>query len=150
MPPELEAVQLGLERGRVHGHEHVGGVARRGDLVVGDVDLERGDAGEGAGRRPDLGREVRQRGEVVAEHGAALVKRSPVSCMPSPESPAKRMMTRSSRSAACVSAVRSAVSDTLAHPLVTVRRAVATDEAASTLSPPGSAPDERAQVIDAS
>ena len=25
----------------------------------------------------------------------ALVKRSPVSCMPSPESPAKRMMTRS-------------------------------------------------------
>ena len=28
----------------------------------------------------------------------ALVKRSPVSCMPSPESPAKRMMTRSSSS----------------------------------------------------
>ena len=42
----------------------------------------------------------------------ALVNRSPVSCMPSPESPAKRMMTRSSRSGAdCDAPVRSAVSD---------------------------------------
>ncbi len=32
----------------------------------------------------------------------ALVKRSPVSCMPSPESPAKRMMTRSSDSGTTV------------------------------------------------
>ena len=38
----------------------------------------------------------------------ALVKRSPVSCMPSPESPAKRMMTRSSSRGV----TRSAVSDT--------------------------------------
>ena len=42
----------------------------------------------------------------------ALVKRSPVSCMPSPESPAKRMMTRSRRSGGVRSAVvRSTVSD---------------------------------------
>ncbi len=32
----------------------------------------------------------------------ALVKRSPVSCMPSPESPAKRMITRSSSIGAAV------------------------------------------------
>src|SRR4051794_3544829 len=38
------------------------------------------------------------------------VKRSPVSCMPSPESPAKRMITRSRSTA---SRVRSAVSDTV-------------------------------------
>jgi hypothetical protein len=41
----------------------------------------------------------------------ALVKRSPVSCIPSPESPANRMMTRSI-SRASPDAVRSAVSDT--------------------------------------
>ena len=40
------------------------------DLVVGDVDLERRHAGDRAGGRPDLGREVGQRGEVVAEGGA--------------------------------------------------------------------------------
>ena len=46
----------------------------------------------------------------------ALVKRSPVSCMPSPESPAKRMITRSMRSAACGAVSRSTVSDKVAHP----------------------------------
>src|SRR5690606_29855618 len=45
----------------------------------------------------------------------ALVKRSPVSCIPSPESPAKRMMTRSSR-CGVGALVRSAVSDNAVHP----------------------------------
>jgi hypothetical protein len=66
---DLEPRQLVAQRRGVHGHQHVGRVARRGDLVIGDVHLEGADAGEGAGRRPDLGREVRQRGQVVAEHG---------------------------------------------------------------------------------
>ena len=35
--------------------------------MVGEVDLEAGDAGQRAGGRADLGREVRQRREVVAE-----------------------------------------------------------------------------------
>ena len=44
----------------------------RQDVVIGDVDLEGGDAGQGAGRGPDLGREVRQRGQVVAEQGGRV------------------------------------------------------------------------------
>ena len=36
--------------------------------MVGEVELEAGDARERAGRRADLGREVGQRREVVAEH----------------------------------------------------------------------------------
>ena len=35
--------------------------------MVGEVKLEAGDAGQGAGRGTDLGGEVRQRGQVVAE-----------------------------------------------------------------------------------
>ena len=66
----LEPGQLLLQRRRVHGDQHARRVARRGDLVVADVDLERRDAGEGALGRPDLGRELGQGGQVVAEEGA--------------------------------------------------------------------------------
>jgi hypothetical protein len=45
-------------------------VAGRGDLVVGNVDLESGDTREGARRGADFGREVGQGGDVVAEQGA--------------------------------------------------------------------------------
>ena len=62
--------QVGPEGGRVHGHQHGGGVAGGGDVVVGDVDLERRDAGQRAGRGPDLGGELRQGGQIVAEQGA--------------------------------------------------------------------------------
>ena len=110
VPPGSSLSQLGVQRGRVHGHQHVRRVARRGDVVVGDVDLEGRDAGERAGRGADLGRELGQRGEVVAEQRAdADVKRSPVSCMPSPESPAKRMIDPVQLSSVCA---RSAVSAT--------------------------------------
>jgi hypothetical protein len=61
--------EVGLERGRVHRHEDVRGVARRQDVVVGEVQLERGDARQRARGRADLGREVGQRREVVAEGG---------------------------------------------------------------------------------
>ena len=63
----LEPRQLGPQRGRVHGHQHLGRVAGRGDVVIGDVDLERGDTREGACRRADLGRVLRQRHDVVAD-----------------------------------------------------------------------------------
>ncbi len=66
----LQARQLVAQRGRVHGHQDVGRIAGGGDVVVGDVDLEGGDAGQRARRRPDLGRKVRHGGQVVAEHGA--------------------------------------------------------------------------------
>jgi hypothetical protein len=58
---------VGLQRGRVHRDEHVGAVARREDVVVGEVQLERRDAGQSACWCPDLGGEVRERREVVAE-----------------------------------------------------------------------------------
>ena len=66
----LEAVQLGHQRCRVHRDQHVRLVAGRGDVVVGDVDLEGGHAADRAGRGADLGREVGHRRQVVAEAGA--------------------------------------------------------------------------------
>ena len=38
--PTREVGQVGLERGRIHGHEDVGGVAGGHDVVVGEVELE--------------------------------------------------------------------------------------------------------------
>ena len=63
----LEVAEVGLERRRVHRHQHVGRVAGGVDVVVGDADLEAGDAGQGAGGGADLGREVGERREVVAD-----------------------------------------------------------------------------------
>jgi hypothetical protein len=60
--------QVGLQCCGIHRHQHVGRVARREDVAAGEVDLERADAGHGARGGADLGGEVRQRREVVAEH----------------------------------------------------------------------------------
>ena len=66
--PALRQVgDVRLESGRVHRDEHIRSVARREDVVVGEVELEAGNAGQRAGRRPDLGGEVGQRRDVVAE-----------------------------------------------------------------------------------
>ncbi len=65
----LELRQVALHRGRIHRHQHVGRVAVGGDVVIGDVDLERGHAGQRPGRGTDLGGELGQRREVVAEQG---------------------------------------------------------------------------------
>jgi hypothetical protein len=64
-----QVAEVRLQRRRVHGHEHVRGVARGEDVVVGEVDLEAGHARERARGRADLRREVGQRREVVPEHG---------------------------------------------------------------------------------
>ena len=69
-PALLHPVQLVAQCGRVHGDEHVRGVARRRDVVVRDVDLEGRHPGQGSRRGPDLGRELGQRGQVVAHPGA--------------------------------------------------------------------------------
>ena len=63
----LEAMEVGLERRRVHRDEHVGLVAGRGDVVVGDVHLEARHAVDRPRRGTDLGREVGQCRQVVAE-----------------------------------------------------------------------------------
>ena len=56
-----------LQRRRIHRDEHVGRVAGREDVVVGEVELEPRDARQRAGRRTDLRREVGQRRDVVPE-----------------------------------------------------------------------------------
>ena len=63
----VQVAEVGAQRRRVHRDEHVGGVARGEDVVVGEVDLERRDARQGALGRADLGGEVGQRHQVVAE-----------------------------------------------------------------------------------
>ncbi len=68
-PTRREIVEIRLQGGRVHGDEHVRRVARREDVVVGEMELEARDARKGARRGPDLRRKVRVRGEVVPEHG---------------------------------------------------------------------------------
>ena len=64
-----QRVDVGLEGSRVHGHQHVGRVARGRDVVVGDVDLKGRHPGQGAGRGPDLGRKVGKGGQVVPQQG---------------------------------------------------------------------------------
>ncbi len=68
-PPALELGEVHLQRRRVHRHQHVRRVAGGEDVVVGEVDLEAGDAVGGAGGRPDLRREVGEGREVVAHQG---------------------------------------------------------------------------------
>ena len=65
----LQRAEVGFERRRVHRHQRVRVVAGGEDVARGEVDLEGGDAARGAGRGADLGREVRQRREVVADVG---------------------------------------------------------------------------------
>ena len=67
--PARQVGQVRLERRRVHRHQDVRRVTGGEDVGVGEVHLEAGDAGQGPGRRPDLGREVGERGDVVAELG---------------------------------------------------------------------------------
>ena len=69
-PAGDQVLDVGLEGRRVHRDEDAGLVARGEDVVVREVDLEGGDAGERSGRGPDLGRVVGERREVVPEEGA--------------------------------------------------------------------------------
>src|ERR1019366_6540916 len=73
-PGRLELADVRPQRRRVHGHEHAGHVARGEDLVVRDVDLERGNPGDGAGRGSNLCWEVRHRRQVAAEGGAHVAE----------------------------------------------------------------------------
>ena len=65
----LERAEVRFQRRRVHRHQRVRVVARGEDVARGEVDLEGGDAARGPGRGADLGREVGQRREVVADMG---------------------------------------------------------------------------------
>ena len=98
--------EVGLQRSGVHGDQHVGRVARGHDVVVGEVQLEGRDA-QAASRREPGSRRGSQAGWPgrCRARAVSLVNRSPVSCMPSPESPANRMITRSSCTT-CLATVR--------------------------------------------
>ena len=65
--PRGRSPRLALSAAGFIADQDVGRVARRHHVVVGEVQLEAGDAGQGALRGADLGGEVRQRRQVVAE-----------------------------------------------------------------------------------
>jgi hypothetical protein len=63
----LERVDVRLQRGRIHRHEHVRRVARGEDVTRGEVDLEGGHAPQRPRGRANLGRVVGCRRKVVPE-----------------------------------------------------------------------------------
>ncbi len=67
-----EVLEVGLQGGRVHGHEDVGLVSRGEDVPGTDVDLVARDAGQRARGGADLGGEVGEGGEVVSGDGRRL------------------------------------------------------------------------------
>src|SRR5699024_1551366 len=67
--PAGDVANVRFQRCRIHRDQHIGAVSGGENVVVGEVDLEAGDTGDRSLRRTDLGREVRQRGEVVTERG---------------------------------------------------------------------------------
>jgi hypothetical protein len=88
--PPGEIDQVHLERRRVHRHQHVGRVAGGLDRCGAEVDLEGRDA-EGRALRARIS--AGKSGKVARSLPASAVERvncPPVSCMPSPLSPAKR------------------------------------------------------------
>jgi hypothetical protein len=62
-----EVFQVRFQGSGVHRDQDTRLVAGREDVVVGEVDLERGDPCEGPGGGPDLGGKVGKRREVVTE-----------------------------------------------------------------------------------
>jgi len=68
-PAEPEIFQIDFERGGVHGHQHVHGVARGHDVAGAELDLERRDAVGRPGGSADLGGEIGEGREVVAGEG---------------------------------------------------------------------------------
>jgi hypothetical protein len=62
-----QVAEVRLQRRRVHDDEHLRLVAGRQDVVVGEVDLETRDAWQRSRRSANLGREIGQGRQVVAE-----------------------------------------------------------------------------------
>ena len=92
--PARHLVQVGSERRRVHGHRDVCVVPRGGDVARSRTGsgrrIPRGPCRPAPGSRPGSPASVARS---LPRTAVAFVNRSPVSCMPSPESPAKRMTT---------------------------------------------------------
>ena len=69
-PARLERADIGLERRRVHRHQHVRSIASRIDRGRSEVDLERRDAEQRALRRADFRWKVREGGKIIARQRA--------------------------------------------------------------------------------
>ena len=68
----FEPLAVGLERGGVHGHQYVAVVARVADPLCAEMHLESRYAGDGALRRADFGRIVREGGDAVTQQGRGV------------------------------------------------------------------------------
>ena len=75
--PALQIADARLERGGVHRHENVHGVARRMDVPAREVDLEPADSGKRPDRGANLGGKVGERAQIVPGDGRRV--REPVS-----------------------------------------------------------------------
>jgi hypothetical protein len=64
--------EVRYQGGRVHGHQRLDLVAGRINVFAGEVNLEAAYAGLRAARSPDFGREVGERGNVVACQGGSV------------------------------------------------------------------------------
>jgi hypothetical protein len=88
-----QVLDVGLQRGGVHRDEDVRRVARREDVVVGELQLEARYPGERAGRARISAGKFGMVDRSLPKTAVSWVNLSPASCMPSPESPANLMMT---------------------------------------------------------
>src|ERR1700722_1162591 len=68
----LEIGDIHFQRGGVHGHQNVDGIAGRVDVVRREVDLEATDSGQGARGGANFGREIREGGKVIAEESGGV------------------------------------------------------------------------------
>ncbi len=88
----FEILQIGFQRRRVHGDEGIEEIARRMDVAAAEMNLEAGDARKGAGgARISAGKS----GSVLMSlpsMAEVCVNCVPANCMPSPESPANRIV----------------------------------------------------------
>ena len=69
-----KVTKVDLQGCRVHRHQHLRSIPGGHDLQRAEIQLEPADAGKGAGRGTNLGREIRQGADVVAGQGRVVGK----------------------------------------------------------------------------
>ena len=76
-PPLHQIGQIGDQRRRIHSHQHIHRIPRRGDVVCPEINLKRRHPESGPRRRPNLRRKIRKSGKVVAVQGGGKRKTPP-------------------------------------------------------------------------
>ena len=72
MPLGFRSLDVDLQRGWIHGHQDVHGVAWREHVAGGKLDLEAADARDGSRRGANFGGIVRECGQVVSVQGHSI------------------------------------------------------------------------------